>query len=323
MDGQPISADLFAPVPGRPDWAYANLTARDLPVSLQIDQVSYFTNTTSLFHLAFGHGDRTGGAMYGYFSGFGLFESALPDTVFVCEGGETELVLDFNVGFYDSVSVAWTPETGLVASEGLSARVVPTETTTYAAIVTTWEREPESGQYIAKCNDADSVVVVLDPAAVGAPPVISGPDSVCAGENYAYTAQDPDGAPVMAAWFADGEAMGRADTLDFTVPNRASVLLSARLELPDSACAVDSATKTLTASRLRARNLLKRDPWNEEQNNGMIAINLHGGFPPYRYRIDDNPYQSDRFFRNLAPGVYLIEATDGSCTLRPEEVIIR
>ena len=48
-----------------------------------------------------------------------------------------------------------------------------------------------------------------------------------------------------------------------------------------------------------------------ESNDGSVTVSANGGITPYEFRLNDDAYQSEATFTNLAPGVYTITVKDG------------
>lgn len=70
------------------------------------------------------------------------------------------------------------------------------------------------------------------------------------------------------------------------------------------------------------RMLNKRDAAAGAEN-GVIVASAAGSLPPYAYQLNDQPFQNERVFRNLARGVYLVTARDANGCAVAGEVFVR
>ncbi|HKK88187.1 MAG TPA: cadherin-like domain-containing protein, partial [Saprospiraceae bacterium] len=51
-------------------------------------------------------------------------------------------------------------------------------------------------------------------------------------------------------------------------------------------------------------------PSCHDSRDGLIAISAHNGLPPFRFSIDDGPFEADSTFTDLGPGIYQIKILD-------------
>ena len=58
------------------------------------------------------------------------------------------------------------------------------------------------------------------------------------------------------------------------------------------------------------------------QNNGAVKVNVTGGAPPYRYRLNDGPEQASNLFSNLMAGTFLATVYDANGCEKKEVIVV-
>ncbi|RME97155.1 MAG: T9SS C-terminal target domain-containing protein, partial [Bacteroidetes bacterium] len=83
------------------------------------------------------------------------------------------------------------------------------------------------------------------------------------------------------------------------------------LTVRDSRNCLTSTQATVAVNTLMLSTQLVAAPSCAQSNDGIIEANVSGGSPPYRYRLNNGPYQSGRRFSNLTAGTYTLSVIDG------------
>lgn len=153
---------------------------------------------------------------------------------------------------------------------------------------------------------------------------IDGPDGLCADGFGEYAVRLGSDEIAEADWYLEDDFSERSER--FTLAASAgvdSLALRAVVQSDEGDCPLDSVVKIVQVSDIRIRNIGKRDATAPGGQDGFISLNLFGGRPPYRFAIEGEPWQDERFFRGLSTGVYPLRATDGVCELNLPEITIR
>ncbi len=61
---------------------------------------------------------------------------------------------------------------------------------------------------------------------------------------------------------------------------------------------------------VRGEIINTRTPSCHDSRDGRIAISARNGLPPYRFSIDDGPFDADSIFTDLGPGIYQVKILD-------------
>ena len=170
FNGNPnqIPATAFLNVPGTNGaWKYANLTNVSF---VQVLTASRIVNTTSFFHLGIVNGGNTTGCRYGYFSDYAENRFQVSSPVGQgCVGDPFSLT----ASAVPSATYTWTGPGGFTAS---------TNPFTFDALALSDTGTYVISGFVGTCPiESDTMELLVH--AVPEPPVLTAPDSICAGES--------------------------------------------------------------------------------------------------------------------------------------------